>query len=667
MKDPGDGAYEKADEPAMSSPGEDLYHDLSSWRGQLARSIARNNIGMRSSRIGFFTNRVIFTLLILAIAEDRKILAPGTLRLFLSGDPRAYKNIIPALGDPWAGTGEEPKTGEPFPVIDPELVRTIAGRLLDPARPYNLAAIPPGSIAAILDRYLARTIRRSAAHQAIIVDRPDAGRPEIPATLAGYAAESTLSAAIDGRSPDDPLPLRAIDPACGAGRMLILALLFLKSRGGEPADLLRYTLHGADPDPHAVAAARVLLALSACEDGSRLKDLGTFSHGFCGYLGILTGTVRCGNALVGPEITDDESWAFCPARERHDIRPFSWKETFPEVLIPGGFDAVVSAPPENPVPAREWLRQYFQRHYTVYDPEAGLSAYVTEKSFAVLRPHGVAGIVCGRRWLHARSGTALRTLLLRRQPKEIVLSGDSSCFILVRNTRPARPFVVKNTGPAPASVERIREMPGFPVDPRALSDGGWPLRDTRKERLMETVSSGTTPLCGYVLGEIRYDPGTGPVPHGERGRDRIQFPPSPLPPRFMLSRRRAVFGPGTGVIPSGSRYLYGLLSSRLALFILSVLAEENGPGDTAGAAIARFPVRTPDFDNPLDAARHGRLEALVQEEQALARNLAHARPEREREAILRELDSVKKQIDSLVYGIYGLSVDEIAVVESFLS
>jgi len=47
----------------------------------------------------------------------------------------------------------------------------------------------------------------------------------------------------------------------------------------------------------------------------------------------------------------------------------------------------------------------------------------------------------------------------------------------------------------------------------------------------------------------------------------------------------------------------------------------------------------------------------------LHRHLGRAATNREKQLIGWEIDSTDKQIDSLVYGIYGLTVDEIAVVD----
>jgi hypothetical protein len=737
---------------------------------------------MRSGEIGTAVHRVVFSLVLLAIAEDRGLVSRGQIREILVAEESDCRRaeVFAAAGDPWDGLEEDPATSARHkpapaqrPVIDDPVIKAIAARLSSAKRPYDFSWLSLEEIAGVFDRYLARTIRRSAAHQAIVTDRPGAGTvPALPSpALLDYAVERTLAAAREGRSPDEVLPLRILDPACGAGALLIRAYHGLVPPQGkqsvitERTDLLRYTLHGLDADPHAVAATRMLLALAACEGDNAGTPPDDFFAVFRDLAGILTGTIRCGNALVGPEIADDESWAFCPARERHTLRPFDWHEGFFEILAPGGFDAVICCPPGNPVPAREWLQQYAQRHFSVYDQKAPVSAFFIEKGLSLLRPRGVLGAVTGDRWLHAKSGAPLRSFLLGRQIEEIVTAGDTdegACFLRLENAPPSHPFIVRLAGPAPA---KPGDFPGFPVDQQALSAGGWTLRDTRKERLLEKIFRAGTPLEEYVLGEIRYGIAVEPafviiaeqrkelvhadprcktllrpyVAGGEIGRyrisspqkfcifipqgwtdrhpaaagqewrwlkkrhpgiarhlkeqeealnarpsqgdhwwegaydmdagaqekDRIIFTARKFPPRFTLGTGRAVFGRETGIIPSGSPYLTGILNSRLAAFVLRSLVEEAGAkGDRRpGEILGRFPVPTPDFDDPDDAARHGRMVALVKEMLDLYRYLSLAKTDQEKRLIHQEIDSTDLQIDSLVYGIYGLSVDEIAVVE----
>jgi hypothetical protein len=47
----------------------------------------------------------------------------------------------------------------------------------------------------------------------------------------------------------------------------------------------------------------------------------------------------------------------------------------------------------------------------------------------------------------------------------------------------------------------------------------------------------------------------------------------------------------------------------------------------------------------------------------LHKHLSHAKTDREKRLIIQEIESTDRQIDSLVYGFYGLTADEIAVAD----
>ena len=83
--------------------------------------------------------------------------------------------------------------------------------------------------------------------------------------------------------------------------------------------------------------------------------------------------------------------------------------------------------------------------------------------------------------------------------------------------------------------------------------------------------------------------------------------------------------------------------------------------------IAELPVYTPDFDNPADADRHDRMVGLVTEMLEMQKHLSQAKSDREKRLIMQEIESTDLQIDSLVYGLYGLTAEEIAVVEESIS
>jgi adenine-specific DNA-methyltransferase len=54
---------------------------------------------------------------------------------------------------------------------------------------------------------------------------------------------------------------------------------------------------------------------------------------------------------------------------------------------------------------------------------------------------------------------------------------------------------------------------------------------------------------------------------------------------------------------------------------------------------------------------------LVTEMLELHKHLSHAKTDQEKRIIRQEIVSIDRQIDSLVYGLYGLTVEEIKIIE----
>ena len=75
----------------------------------------------------------------------------------------------------------------------------------------------------------------------------------------------------------------------------------------------------------------------------------------------------------------------------------------------------------------------------------------------------------------------------------------------------------------------------------------------------------------------------------------------------------------------------------------------------------RFPIRI--VDNKTDQARHDKLVALVKKMLALHPQLAAAKTPQDNTQLQRQIDATDNQIDQLVYQLYGLTDEEIALVE----
>jgi len=81
----------------------------------------------------------------------------------------------------------------------------------------------------------------------------------------------------------------------------------------------------------------------------------------------------------------------------------------------------------------------------------------------------------------------------------------------------------------------------------------------------------------------------------------------------------------------------------------------------AKAGKTRIPIRPINFSDPADKARHGKMVSLV--ERMLALHKQSPRTPQEQEMVRREIESTDRAIDRLVYELYGLTEEEIGIVE----
>jgi len=114
------------------------------------------------------------------------------------------------------------------------------------------------------------------------------------------------------------------------------------------------------------------------------------------------------------------------------------------------------------------------------------------------------------------------------------------------------------------------------------------------------------------------------------------------------------------------RYLLGLLNSKLLNWYYQVIINpEKGEAlaQVKRGHISILPIRTINFSDPTEVKQHDRLVALVEQMLALYKQSAAAKLPGEQERIQREIEMTDRQIDKLVYELYGLSEEEIRIVE----
>ena len=115
-------------------------------------------------------------------------------------------------------------------------------------------------------------------------------------------------------------------------------------------------------------------------------------------------------------------------------------------------------------------------------------------------------------------------------------------------------------------------------------------------------------------------------------------------------------------------YLLGLLNSKL----MQTIFELTNPqmvgkvfAEIKVIYVERLPIRTIDFDNPAEVAKHDRMVALVDRMLELNRQLQAAKIDHDKTLLQRQIDATDIQIDRLVYDLYGLTDEEIRIVEEY--
>ncbi len=150
--------------------------------------------------------------------------------------------------------------------------------------------------------------------------------------------------------------------------------------------------------------------------------------------------------------------------------------------------------------------------------------------------------------------------------------------------------------------------------------------------------------------------------------EKIIFPDIATTPRFARDTTGCYGSNTTYFIPRRDPYLLALLNSSIGQFFFSVVcAGLEGKTEIYlrffGQYLEGFPVRTINFSDNTDRARHDQLVQLVGQMLEAKQQLASARTERDKTFYESKCATLDRRIDDLVYELYDLTPEEIAIVE----
>jgi hypothetical protein len=533
-------------------PDRSFLEDLTNWRTELAKDIHRQNSEVDVKLLNDVVQRLLDRIIFIRIAEDRKIRPDRELWEIVAQwkEEGKRKSIMTHLADLFHEINDD-LNGDIFKPhacetadVDSALLAEIIESLYFPKSRYRFDAIGVELLGSIYERYLGNTIRVTP-QRVKVEEKPEVkkagGVYYTPKYIVDYIVKNTVSKIIEGKTPKQIEKIKILDPACGSGSFLLGAYQYLidyhinyyrqhpKDRVTlehpyfkrdvleegltihEKARILRNNIFGVDIDPQAVEITMMSLYLKALE-GER-GILPKKQH----LLPSLTNNIKCGNSLIGYDILEGKLF---DDNTKSRINPFDWNSKsvgFGEIMASGGFDVVIGNPPYVRQETIGEFKEYFQRHYEVYQGTADLYAYFIEKGVSLLKDKGLFSYIVANKWMRANYGEPLRRWLKRQGIEEIIDFGDLPVFETA-TTYPCIIRVKKRVIPAKAGIQSFSatqiktlnfsslddsvKVHSFKIKKASLSDKGWSLVNEDIQSLLDKLKAVGKPLGEYVKGKI---------------------------------------------------------------------------------------------------------------------------------------------------------------------
>jgi hypothetical protein len=150
---------------------------------------------------------------------------------------------------------------------------------------------------------------------------------------------------------------------------------------------------------------------------------------------------------------------------------------------------------------------------------------------------------------------------------------------------------------------------------------------------------------------------------------KIVFPDICKSPRFYFDRAGIYLANTAYCLGSDSLYLLGLLNSRLFWFAISNISIPFGvrAGEYRYRLIYQYMERVPihpiDAKNPAEQAKHDRIVSLVEQNLTAQKQAASAHTDKDKDFYENKCAVLDRQIDATVYELYGLTPEEVKIVE----
>ena len=328
-----------------------LLADFTRFRELLSKNVTKANPDKKLTQedLDESIQRILDRLIFIRNCEDRELEAKTLISSFREWENRGKGHLIKSLREVFAYFDKQ-YNSKIFAKhlcddleIDNDVLHEIIEGLYytkDKLGSYDFAIIDADVLGNIYEQYLSHILKKTEKRATLTenhIHRKEQGIYYTPTYIVDYVVRNTLEELLKGKDIDAE-KIRVLDPGCGSGSFLIKAFDVLNEyyqkndkdyaqtqldfKSGvtftRKVKILQDNLFGVDLDKQAVEIAQLNLLLKIAEKGHRLP--------------LLEQNIKCGNSLI-----DDEKVA--------GDKAFKWDEKFKEIMEQGGFDIVIGNPP----------------------------------------------------------------------------------------------------------------------------------------------------------------------------------------------------------------------------------------------------------------------------------------------------------------------------------
>ena len=479
----------------------------------------------------------------------------------------------------------------------------------------------------------------------------------------------------------------------------------------EKKRILLNNIFGVDIDVIAVEFAKLSLLLK-CMEGESAATLQRLKVYHEKMLPNIDGNIRCGNSLIGTDIYLAEGGEDFSEKEQFKINALDWHREFANIIKNGGADIIIGNPPYvRPHNIDPIFKKYFWQHYKTFTAKSDLYAVFMEKVLTLLKDGAMFGYIVSSTYFGLESFTTLRKILLENTihhltiPKSNVFKDSTveTSVIIASKLAPTEKNIIRVDSFDSTRTYSVKQASfhgnhncifdisvGFKLDAskfRTLSDVvnfyyGLKTADdekfiTRKQKskkykpLLTRSDFGRyeTKYAGYyvwyrpeLMKQNKQTARPGEPFRFENDKIIVMDIAKKIvaqidTQKYYVKDALIFHAKDKGI---SLKFILGVLNSKLLTYLyansfLGICVAKN--------AILQLPFPHLDISKESDKKKHDEIVRLVERMLALKKKERVNLESGSHKIYHRQIVAIDAEIDRLVYQLYGLTAEEIAIVE----